>query len=593
LEKLFNGRMPTVKEKILIIVVSFWIVPMLIIGGYSIFFYSDSINNRINEYLKNQYYYYTEFAVEKLNVVIDASKNATYDMVIEDAYSDYASGALSWNGFFNQVDGYLREKFYLNKRYMMSAFFLADNDADADNNSININSRVGAMPIQYYRDNIHNKAVEMSKHLGTDVGFIVDNNNIYVIRNMMLVSGYSKRFGVIVLQIDPMYLFGHMFAQEDTPKSVAISLNDSTLRFNPGYKEASEVPKDNLVETLLKTDKSDIKLDYNTVSFYNKRKTDNYSIGLGIILDKDVIYSQYKNLKNIVYFIALLTIPCIIFVLYFLHKNVTNPIQNLVAATKNIENGDFGVHLSEDDMHNYEFKMVANSFNNMSSELKRLFEYVYKEELALKDAKILALQSQINPHFLGNTLEMMNWKARMAGDTEVSNMIEALSVLLDSSMDRSNKRLIPLSEELSCIDAYLFIISKRFGKRITIKKEIDDCLLPNMVPRLILQPLVENAVVHGIESVQSGTIIIKVYERDKHMVINIINDGKEIEDDELIKINNMLKNINGTVKTERLGIRNVNERIKLIYGGEYGLTITKDNKKRTVTEIEIPMLVDK
>ena len=584
MKQLLDIKMMPVRVKILIIVISFWIIPLLFIGGYSIFFYSYSINSRINEYLQDQFSYYNEFSVEKVNSAIDASKNATYDMVIENAYSDYISGQQSYNSFFNQVDGYLREKYYLNKRYIMSAFFLTDNS-----DRLNINSRIGTTPIQYYRANIHNKAAEISKNLGTDIGFIAKENNIYIVRNMMLVTGGTKRFGVIVLQIDPNYLFGHMFSQKESPKSIAVSLNDSVLRFNPAYKDDSEIPKDNLVDTLLKTDKSHIDFNRNDVCFYNKKYTDNYSLGLGIVLDRDVVYSKYKNLINIVYFFMMLTIPCIIFVLYFLYKNVSSPVKKLVTATKNIKNGDFGVHLDEDKMRNYEFKMVASSFNNMSSELKRLFEYVYKEELALKDARILALESQINPHFLGNTLEMMNWQARMVGDIEVTNMIEALSVLLDASMDRSDKRLIPLSEEILCIDAYLYIISKRFGKRINIEKEIDNDLLSQMVPRLILQPLVENAIVHGIEPVQSGTVIIKIYCNNSDLVINIINNGKEIEDKELEEINKMLHYYDEKAKTERLGVRNVNERIKLIYGEEYGLLIIKDDQARTVAEIRIPL----
>lgn len=584
MKQVFDVRTMPIRAKILIIVISFWAVPLLIIGGYSIFFYSNSINSRINDYLQNQFSYYNEFAMEKINSAIDASKNATYDMVIEGAYSNYLSSDQTYYSFYNEVDGYLREKYYLNKQYIMSVFFLTGNTE-----SLNINSRIGTAPMQYYREKIHKKAVDMAKALDTDVGFIADNNNIYLVRNMMQVHGASNRFGVILLQIDPNYLFGHMFTGKDRIKSIVISLNDSILRFNPGYGDDSEVPEDNVAETLLKTAKSRVDSDSKNVTFYNKRKTGNYTIGLGIVMSKDVVYSKYKNLINIVYFIALLTIPCIILVFYFLNKNVSKPIQKLVAATKNIKSGDFGVHLNEDSMRNYEFKMVASSFNNMSSELKRLFEYVYKEELALKDAKILALQSQINPHFLGNTLEMMNWQARMAGDAEVSNMIEALSVLLDSSMDRSDRRLIPLSEEIQCIDAYLLIISKRFGKRITIDKEIDESLLSNMVPRLILQPLIENAVVHGIEPVQSGTIAIRIYKSNNHIIINIINNGKEIEDEELSRINTMLNSSNGVNKSERLGIRNVNERIRLIYGEEYGLVINKDKEGRTVTEIKIPI----
>ena len=99
---------------------------------------------------------------------------------------------------------------------------------------------------------------------------------------------------------------------------------------------------------------------------------------------------------------------------------------------------------------------------------------------------------------------MMNWQARMSGNLEVSSMIESLGVVLDYNMNRESKRLTTLSQELRCADAYFHIISKRFGKRLTVEKEIDQKLLSIKVPQLVLQPMIENAVVHGIERIKQG-----------------------------------------------------------------------------------------
>ncbi|HCA69648.1 MAG TPA: two-component sensor histidine kinase, partial [Lachnospiraceae bacterium] len=199
-------------------------------------------------------------------------------------------------------------------------------------------------------------------------------------------------------------------------------------------------------------------------------------------------------------------IPVFIYMLYFVSHHITKPMSRMIQAAQDIEKGDIGMQIEGEPMPNKEFAVLMESFNHMSSEIKYLFHTAYNEKIARKDAKILALQSQINPHFLNNTLEMMNWQARMAGDVTVSKMIEALGTLLNSSMSRSNKKMIPLSEELRSVDAYCYIISMRFGKRLKIEKEIDENLLQTMVPRLILQPLIENAVVHGVETVKSGII---------------------------------------------------------------------------------------
>jgi two-component system sensor histidine kinase YesM len=233
----------------------------------------------------------------------------------------------------------------------------------------------------------------------------------------------------------------------------------------------------------------------------------------------------------------------------------------------------------------------------MSSEIKYLFEYAYSEKLARKDAKIIALQSQINPHFLNNTLEMMNWQARMAGDVTVSKMIEALGTLLNYSMDRSNKKMINLAEELRCVDAYCYIISMRFGKRLKIEKEIDNELLQLEVPQLILQPLIENAVVHGVEKVKSGTIWIKVYKKEKNAILQIINTGKEMTEEDLKRVRSILEGKYEQVgdkvgRHEALGIHNVNERIKLIYGEEYGLTIGPIAEEETASTLTIPLDYD-
>jgi two-component system sensor histidine kinase YesM len=322
-----------------------------------------------------------------------------------------------------------------------------------------------------------------------------------------------------------------------------------------------------------------------------QQKHNGYHFGSVLVANDTVIFSELKDLYVVMILIMLVIIPVFTYMLYFIAHHITKPMSRMICAANEIEQGKVGLQVEGLPMPNSEFDVLRDAFNHMSSELKYLFDYAYNEKIARKDAQIIALQSQINPHFLNNTLEMMNWQARMAGDMTVSKMIEALGTLLNHSMDRSNKKLINLSEELRCVDAYLYIVSMRFGKRLMIEKEIDSDLLQIKVPQLILQPLIENAVVHGVETVKSGTIRIRIYKEDTIVILQIINSGKDLTKEDLLRVDRILNGRDGSeLKSnhESLGIHNVNERIKLIYGKEYGLTIKPVGNGETASTITIP-----
>ena len=144
----------------------------------------------------------------------------------------------------------------------------------------------------------------------------------------------------------------------------------------------------------------------------------------------------------------------------------------------------------------------------------------------LQQAKIRALQSQINPHFLNNTLEIINWEARLADNERVCSMIEALSTMLDAAIGRDGRAQIPLAEELQYVDAYLYITKERLGDRLTLRREIDEAMLPVRIPRLMLQPIVENAVEHDL-SRRGGELCLRaVPQKDGRLLFEIEHDGE-------------------------------------------------------------------
>lgn len=178
----------------------------------------------------------------------------------------------------------------------------------------------------------------------------------------------------------------------------------------------------------------------------------------------------------------------------------------------------------------------------------------------------------------------------MSGNHDVSGMIEALTTMLNATMNRKQRRFVVLSEELSYVDAYLYIISTRYRERFQVRREIDESLLSVFVPILIIQPIVENAVEHGVEENREGSVDIKIYREEDKLYIKVINDGILKESDKE-KIQRLLGE--GEEKLDEshisLGIRNVNRRLKIIYGEECGLTVDSDQENRTVSTIIVKL----
>ncbi|NBI68464.1 hypothetical protein D1646_17055 [Pseudoflavonifractor sp. 60] len=212
----------------------------------------------------------------------------------------------------------------------------------------------------------------------------------------------------------------------------------------------------------------------------------------------------------------------------------------------------------------------------MSGQLRRQFDRLYQEELARRDAQIKALQAHINPHFLNNTLEIINWQARMSGDVKASKMIEALSTVLDAALDRKGSPQVRLAEEMTYVKAYLYIVTQRYGKRLTVEVDLPDELMDCLVPRLILQPVIENAVEHGIGPSGQGRVALRGSRRGDFLILEIENDGGLSPRDEahiarLLSPDYDIQN----EPSGNIGIANVNLRLRILYGPNCGLTITR------------------
>lgn len=586
----------SLRRRLLFLVVIIWMLPVLIIYLFMTISYRNNIIGKkitiMEEGLKN----FTYFSAQKIDEAIDISKKTSYEMVIEKAWRKYESGNMKKSELYRQIIGNLKSRFYIDNRFIMSVFYLSD-----EPDRIYYTSRKDMDYINIYKNNVAKAAHDITSQDTSDAHVRVIDGKIYIIRNLYTTTNYTK-FGTLILELNKDKLLDGISLNKDYELGFFINDTSSMISYNDNFNEDS---RSGILDKLSNIYSK--KVNRNTIQVNDKpfigllyqQKYDDFHFGAVLIANENVIFSEIHNLYTIMILIMLVIIPIFIYMIYFISHHITKPMSRMIGAVNKIEQGGIGMQIEGETMPNLEFDVLQEAFNHMSSEIKYLFDYAYNEKIARKDAKIKALQSQINPHFLNNTLEMMNWQARMAGDVTVSKMIEALGTLLNYSMDRSNRKMINLAEELRCVDAYLYIVSMRFGKRLKVEKEVDEDLLQIKVPQLILQPLIENAVVHGVETVKSGAIQIKIYQdkESDQVVLQIINTGKNMSEEDIEKVDYLLngkRNQNPGEKTdhESLGIQNVNERIKLIYGEEYGLSIKTVGEGETASTITIPFIND-
>jgi two-component system sensor histidine kinase YesM len=226
----------------------------------------------------------------------------------------------------------------------------------------------------------------------------------------------------------------------------------------------------------------------------------------------------------------------------------------------------------------------------MSVRLKELIEKTYQEEIELKNAQIQALQSRINPHFLNNALETINWEARMEGSEAIENMISALSVLLNASLGRKNRRLVSLQEELEVADGYIFFIQQRFGDSLTITRVIDPDAEGCIVPLLTVQPVLENAVEHGIAPAGGGEIRLSARQAANCLELKITNTGQFLRPEDRQRIDAALSGEAG--EGNHLGLANIANRLRLLYGSQARLTVSGGPGEKTVVEIHVPQTTE-
>jgi two-component system sensor histidine kinase YesM len=268
---------------------------------------------------------------------------------------------------------------------------------------------------------------------------------------------------------------------------------------------------------------------------------------------------------------------------------ISKPIQLLGKTMTKVRNGNFNVSLKTNEW-NDDLTDLTRNFNYMVDKIRGLIESEYDLQLRNKEAQIIALQTQINPHFLYNTLQTIGGKSVLIGEYEIHEMCKALGDIFRYSFYQGNKEST-LGLELLHINNYLYIQRIRFEDSLQMDIDIPDELKNHPIIRFVLQPVIENVIVHALGKGEDQDLHIRLTAERQHdlVMIRIQDDGPGIEATKLIEINELLEQKAFAIyEGVSIGLKNVHERLRLVYGPEFGLQISSVYGQGTIVEIIIP-----
>ena len=564
MEKQVKRQPGSLRTKLLRIILLCWVLPIAIILTAAGALLRSNYERNLRGQLETDAGYVLRQEELLLNAVFESSKAVSYDGAVRSAYRDYLQSG-DRTALYRGVSEYLSQTFSRDERFQ-AVFVSFWEDLKIYPYVMSSGIRGYSIPRNYHRS-VEPLLLEEMAEADTAIRILVFDNELYVARNLLDSSFHP--YATVVMLCDKSGLLDS-FDSIRGAGGVMLLLDDQMLDETGTLRQAEPAETQN-----------------GDVLCYDG-ELEGHCLQLQVKTVPFDILADIPELGIAVTAVVLLVLPLLLVMILLFRRQVTRPVETLLDATDRLQGGERGYQIS-DEAKNKEFERIYRHFNAMSSELQNQFERSYQEQQALQQARVKALQSQINPHFLNNTLEVINWEARLAGDERVSTMIEALSVMLNAALGRDGRSRIPLKEELSYVDAYLYIISQRLGERLTISREIDEELLELPVPRLILQPLVENAVEHDLAQRRGGALCVRVYRNGDDMVLESEHDGSlSVED--LESIREMLAS--AVVDTEisgQVGLRNVRQRLELLYGAEGQLTIEQCGPERILARVCFPI----
>ncbi len=419
----------------------------------------------------------------------------------------------------------------------------------------------------------NSKAVWITKYSGT--------SGLFIIREIRRV-GKLDTLGVLIICVDIGSLTADAadFASYYGDVSYILSQNDEIINWNQNFSN-KDIQK---IRSRLDEPYAILNLSqgqYFTVSSIIPGFNWEYLC----LLPHSAVYQAIAAARYIFFIILVVSVLLSILLSLRFISSQTKHLDNLMKKIKSFGESveqlpDAGYDYTD---RNDEFGIVHKNFDKMAEQISTLINVNYRNELLVKDAHLKSLEMQINPHFLYNTLESINWRAKFIGERQISQMVEALGSLLRVTLNQ-NTRNVTIREELAFVQYYMTIQEIRFERQLQFSLDIQEDLLEQLIPKLTIQPLVENSIHYALEETTEICIISISVRRNCNIIwIDVKNSGSEFEDGLLEKLDSGETRPNGF----GIGLLNIDRRLKLTFGETYGLSCFNEDAY-AIARISLP-----
>ena len=410
-------------------------------------------------------------------------------------------------------------------------------------------------------------------------------NRIFMIRMIREYNTYEN-MGLIVVGIsEPALRREYTRGINMNEGGIAIFSKAGSLISGTGNANLSQLPQDKLLQ--YQTEKNGVEIyesSKNTLllSHITDEKTGwTYLYGVPTALLTKSIDNSANYLIPFCFTALLLSLPLVLFASLL----IIRPIRKLLAAMHSFENGNFDSSISFH--YRDEIGQLGNGYNEMVKSLAELIDRVYVLQIREQEAELNALQSQINPHFLYNTLDSIYGKTLAKGETEIAEMVWTLSNLFRTSLNKGN-RYVTVDHEFQFLEQYLRLQQLRYGSKITYQIDLAENAKTLFIPKLILQPIVENAIYHGLEPKgEQGSVTVSCFLQADKLHFRMSDNGVGMETQVLTALRD---GTNQSTTTGGYALHNVRERLRIIYQNNFTMTITSNKGLGTTVTLILPAL---
>lgn len=405
-----------------------------------------------------------------------------------------------------------------------------------------------------------------------------DQDSFYMIRNLFSVNN-GKYIGTFIININKTKWMNYCIKGIDPTWSIFLFNSDMNVLSNPDSNtECHELQEMKIFDKEGAVNFQEISLNQKPY-FIVARTLSLVNLTLAVCAPKNILYKDLNTtLHSYLLFLFLILIAAM-FISLIMSRTITLPVQKMVFHINQIASGK---QTTLPPMRMYqEFDVWTNAFNEMLKKLDISYNDNFQKQLLLKNAEIRSLRAQMNPHFLFNILNTIAWKAEMCDNEEIYQMVISLGELLKMNTLFKDQDFITLEQEMKYVKFYIYLQQMRFEDKISCSIQIPEHLLTCKIPCFCIQPLVENAIVHGLEPKKGkGKLSIQIIETDKIIEISIIDNG--------VGFSNNCEPSETKLNHTHIGLRNLDRRLELLFGETSRLCIDSIPNEYTTVSFKIP-----